>query len=264
MNALVQKLGIDRALVHVEKGDVVIGYLVKLDDELDQVRVGLLPEGLLALAEKVVQERRNVVSERVSIQIVVEGVVTVLGLEIDLNVILCAVVACQDLSHLVAEVALHFQHETADSLGGVLGLVPNELLGVRVHAPAGLSRPDRSEDRNAGKETTLGHLQPVRLLGGNRPARVVYFPQYEIELLALACTRVLGKLHRFDLARRTKRKNVETREKQRGGDIRRRKEEQRVAVTKARVDDRLTQSDQPQHEVIGGERVPKVKRQASG
>lgn len=65
-----------------------MGNLVKLDDEFDQIGVGLLPEGLLALAEEVVQEGRDVVSERVRIQIIVKGVVAVVGLQIDLNVIL--------------------------------------------------------------------------------------------------------------------------------------------------------------------------------
>jgi hypothetical protein len=70
--------------------------------------------------------------------------------------------------------------------------------------------PMAPKDRNAGKEATLGHLEPVRLLGGNRPARVVYFPKYEIELVALANVRVLGKLHGLDLASGAKSKDVET------------------------------------------------------
>ena len=43
-------VGIDRAVVDIEQRDVVVHDLVEQDDELDQVRVGLLPERLLALS----------------------------------------------------------------------------------------------------------------------------------------------------------------------------------------------------------------------
>ena len=61
---------------------------MKKDDELDEVGVGLLPEGLLAPAEKVVQKRGDVVREGVRVQVVVERVVAVLGIETDFDVIL--------------------------------------------------------------------------------------------------------------------------------------------------------------------------------
>jgi hypothetical protein len=38
----------DGALVDMEEGDIVVGSLMKKDDELDEVGVGLLPERLLA------------------------------------------------------------------------------------------------------------------------------------------------------------------------------------------------------------------------
>ena len=46
--------GVDRAFVDIEQGYVVEGDLVKKDDELDEVRVCLLPEGFLAPPEEVV------------------------------------------------------------------------------------------------------------------------------------------------------------------------------------------------------------------
>ncbi len=55
-DALFEKIGIDGAFVDVEERDVVVDDLVEQDDELDEVRVGLLPEGLLAFAEEVVQQ----------------------------------------------------------------------------------------------------------------------------------------------------------------------------------------------------------------
>src|SRR5439155_18531690 len=78
----------DGALVDIEEGDIVVGGLMKEDDELDEVGVRLLPERFLATAEKVVQERGDVVSEGVRVQVIVERVVAVFGIEADFDVIL--------------------------------------------------------------------------------------------------------------------------------------------------------------------------------
>jgi hypothetical protein len=94
----------DGALVDIEEGNVVVGSLMKKDDELDEVSVGLLPEGLLATAEKVVQERRNVVRQCVRFQVIVERVVTVFGIETDFDIILGPMVTPKDILHLPAEV----------------------------------------------------------------------------------------------------------------------------------------------------------------
>ena len=67
----------DGALVDIEEGDIVVGGLMKEDDELDQVGVRLLPERLLATSEKVVQERGDVVCQSVRVQVIVERVVAV-------------------------------------------------------------------------------------------------------------------------------------------------------------------------------------------
>ena len=72
MDAPVQELGIDRALLNIKQGHVVVSDFVKLDDELDQIGVRLLPEGLLAFAKEIVQQGRDVISECVGIQIVVK------------------------------------------------------------------------------------------------------------------------------------------------------------------------------------------------
>ena len=73
----------DRALVDVEEGDVIVGDLVKKDDEFDEVGVRLLPEWFLATAKEIVQERGDVVREGVGVEIVVKRVVAVLGIEAD-------------------------------------------------------------------------------------------------------------------------------------------------------------------------------------
>ena len=73
--------------VHVEEGYVVVGDFVKQDDELDEVRVGLLPERFFALAEEVVQKSCDAVGQGVRVQIVVQGVIAVLGVQADFDVV---------------------------------------------------------------------------------------------------------------------------------------------------------------------------------
>jgi hypothetical protein len=48
-----EKVWVDGALVDVEERDIAEDGLVQQHDELDDVRVGLLPEGLLAAAKEV-------------------------------------------------------------------------------------------------------------------------------------------------------------------------------------------------------------------
>lgn len=75
----------------------------------------------------------------------------------------------------MAEVALHLQHDPTDPALRFLGLVRNQLLGVRVPATAGLAGPNGSEDGDPGEEPALGNAQPVRLLAWSGPARVMDF-----------------------------------------------------------------------------------------
>ena len=87
MNLVLEQFGDDGAFVDIEQGDVVVGDLVQQDDELDEVRVGLLPERFLAFAEEIVQQRRDVVRERVGVEVVVQRVVAVVGVQADLDVV---------------------------------------------------------------------------------------------------------------------------------------------------------------------------------
>src|SRR5258708_10645372 len=80
-----EQRGRDGALVDIEEGYVVVGGLMKKNDELDEVGVRLLPEGLLSTSEKVVQERGDVVREGVGGEGVVERVVAVIGIETDFD-----------------------------------------------------------------------------------------------------------------------------------------------------------------------------------
>ena len=88
----------DRALVDVKEGHVVVGNLMKKDDEFDEVGVRLLPERLLASSEKIIQKRSNVVRKRVCVEIIVKRVVAVFGIEADFDVILCPARAASRIS----------------------------------------------------------------------------------------------------------------------------------------------------------------------
>src|SRR5208337_2361741 len=109
-----QHVGTNSAFVDIEKGDVVVGDLVEQDDELYEVGVGLLPEGLFASAKKVVDEGGNAVGERVGVEAVVEGVVAVVGIEADFDVVRITTEARKDGAHFFAEIAFDLKYETAD------------------------------------------------------------------------------------------------------------------------------------------------------
>ena len=58
---------VDRALVDIEEGHIIKRDLVKKDDELHQIGVGLLPKGFLAAPEEVIQEGGDVVGQSVCV-----------------------------------------------------------------------------------------------------------------------------------------------------------------------------------------------------
>ena len=87
----------------------------------------------------------------------------------------------------MAEVALHFEHQSADALAGDRRApVGDQLLRVRVHAAAGLASADGAEDRYAGEESPFRDSQPVGLLGRYRLSRVVNFSEHQEEFSAAA------------------------------------------------------------------------------
>ena len=101
-------------LVDLEERHVVVERLVQQDHELDQVRAGLLPERLLAAAEQIGHERGDAVGQGVGVEIVVQRVVAVRRVETDLDVVVGAAVARQDVADLPAEVAFDLQDQAAD------------------------------------------------------------------------------------------------------------------------------------------------------
>src|SRR5258708_24803044 len=107
--ALFEKGWRDRALIDIEEGHVVVGDLVKKDDEFNEVRVRLLPERFLTATEKIVQKRSDVIRKRIRIEIIVKRVVAVVGIETDFDVIVGPAMTRQKLIYLLAEVAFHIK-----------------------------------------------------------------------------------------------------------------------------------------------------------
>src|SRR5258708_471233 len=126
------------------------------DDEFNEVRVSLLPEGFLAPAEEVVQERRNVVGQRVRVEVIIQGVVAVLGAEADFDIVLSPVMTFQNISYFVAKVSLHFQKQAANPLFFVARTVCENLLCERVHATARLAGTNCADDGGAREQAALG------------------------------------------------------------------------------------------------------------
>src|SRR5579859_1848475 len=108
-NPLLEQRRRNCALVDIKESDVVVGGLMKKDDELDEIGVRLLPEWFFAAAKEVVEERSDVVRQGVSVQVAVKRVVAVLGIEADFDVILGAAVPGENLFDLSAEVPFDFE-----------------------------------------------------------------------------------------------------------------------------------------------------------
>src|SRR5258708_15836636 len=166
----------DRALVDIEEGNVVVRGLMKKDDELHEVGVGLLPEGLLATAKEIVEERGNVVRERVGVEIVVKRVVAVLGIETDFDVIVGELVTREDVFYLAAKIAFHLQNQTADTFLFVRRFVSQNLLRKRKHAATRFTTANSAQDGDSREQTVLGDREPIGSLGGPRLARVMHLP----------------------------------------------------------------------------------------
>ena len=77
----------DDVAVHLGERRVAVGDPAQGDDELQQIRVRLLPERLLRFAEQVVQQTADRVRDGVRIEIVVQRVVADAGIQADFEVV---------------------------------------------------------------------------------------------------------------------------------------------------------------------------------
>src|ERR1700733_1292960 len=67
-NPLFEQWRRNRTLVDVKERDVFVGNFVEQNDEFHQVGIGLLPEGLFAFAEQIVEQRGDAESQGISVQ----------------------------------------------------------------------------------------------------------------------------------------------------------------------------------------------------
>ena len=148
--------------VHLRERRVAVDEPPQQDDELEQIGVGLLPEGLLGFAEQVVHQCGDRKGDRVRVEVVVERVVADVAAEPNLRVVRFAPGATEHPSHLLAEVALHFEDEAADLSVRIARSPAEELFGVGIHAGRRLSRADRTDDHHARVEPSLRDREPCR------------------------------------------------------------------------------------------------------
>src|SRR6266480_7099290 len=127
------------------------------------------------------------------VEVIVQGVVAVLRIEADFDVVGLPSVALQYVPHFVAEVTLHFQDQSTDPLPAVMGLIGNQLFREGIHATTCLAAANRTEDRNAGEESTLGDRQPPRISRGCWPTWIVDLSEHYIEVVALTRVGVAWK-----------------------------------------------------------------------
>src|SRR5260221_9231066 len=195
-NSLFEERRRDRALVDIEEGNVVVGGLMKKDDELHKVGVGLRPEGLLATAKEIIEERGDVVCERVGVEIVVKRFVAVLEIETVFDVILDALVTREDVFPLAAKIAFSLKNQTADTFVFVDGFVSQNLLRKRKHAATRLTATNSAQDGDPRKQTALGNREPIGSLGGHRLARGMHLPHDKKKVVPRPGGRMFGNASR--------------------------------------------------------------------
>ena len=161
---------LEDVVVHLGERRVAVGDPAQEDHELQQVGVCLLPERLLRFAEQIVQECGDGERHRVRVEIVVQRVVAVTGLEANLDVVVLPSCLFQNPVHLLAEVALHFEHQAADLVVGISRTPTKQLLGVGIHARRCLPGADGTHNHHARVEPSLWDCQPcgTRRTAGSR------------------------------------------------------------------------------------------------
>src|SRR5258706_7657887 len=254
----------DGALVEIEEGYVVVGGLMKKNDELDEVGVCLLPEGLLPTSEEVVQERGDVVREGVGCRVVVERVVAVLGIETDFDVILGPLVTRKDVFHLAAKIAFDFQNQPTNALRFVGGFVGQNLLRERKHTAGCFATANSAQDGNSGEQTALGNREPRGSLGRHRFARVVHLADDKKEVIPLTGIGILGKASWRDVLAGPERKDVEARKHGGAEKVWRGEQKRAIEIFEAQESVRSTHGNDTEKNLLVGERVRVEKERTDG
>src|SRR5229473_7880 len=252
--------GRDRALVNVEQGHVAICDLMEKDDEFNEVCVRLLPEGFLAPAEEVVQERRNVVGQRVSVEVIIQGVVAVLGAKTYLNIVLGPVMTLQNTSYFVAEVPFHFQNQTPNLFFYVARTVGKNLLGERVHATARLAGTDCADDGGAREESPLRDREPMRSFGRPRLTLVVDFAHNNEKFLTFPWVGIEWQFPCTNFLVHGEAKNIKAGQHNRISDVRSCEQEEVIGVEKPFVHEGRSESHELQKDIFCGEWQLEIER----
>src|ERR1700693_2485080 len=158
----------DGRLIDIKEGDVSKTNLMQDDDELDEVRVGLLPEWFLIR----MRFRRPVRSRPGRY----EGVVGPFGIQTDFNVVMFAASLLQNLPDLVAEVTFDFKNEPAGLRFRICRSIAQQLVREWIHAASGLAAANSADDDGVGKQPALRNSEPTGFLCGDRDAWIVDLP----------------------------------------------------------------------------------------
>ncbi len=165
------------------------------DQELHGVGGGHRPERVLPFAVDVGDQGCDRVGEGVLVEVFVgEGVVAVVGVEGNLEVVLPTAHGPQHLADLLAEVAFDLEHQAPKAPFGVVGRVAEELKGDGPDEGRSLAGADGAEARHSGVEALLGEGDPGRVWDPLPLGRVMALAQDDVEVLALLRWLVGGQL----------------------------------------------------------------------
>ena len=205
-DVLVDQLVVDDVAVHLGERRVPVGDPAQRDDELQQIRVRLLPERFLRLAEQVVQQPADRVGDGVRVEIVVQRVVADAGVEPDFEIVrsrdsrpaASAAPAGRSRPSLPARgrrlCARHHPPASAASWS-TYGYMQADVLPV----------PDGAENHDAGVEAALRDREPRRVSAPARRAREMRLAEHQRRRrtgLGLGIWRQRARPHRWRAARR--------------------------------------------------------------
>jgi hypothetical protein len=142
----------------------------------------------------------------------VQGVVAILGIERNLDVVFAAPIAIENLLHLATEVALDLQNQAADPLILIRRPIRKDLVGERVHAATRFSGSNCTENGYPGEQSALGNGEPSRGLGGAGLSFVMDFSDDQEKIGALRGLGVRWQPSRADAMANLEREDVEARE----------------------------------------------------
>ena len=113
---------------------------MKLDDPADEIGIGLLPEGFLALAEQLIKQAGNGIGQRVRIEPPRRKWIPLrTGVHANLDIVLSTARLDENLADVVTEISLDFEHQRRRPHVRIMRLPAEKLAGKRVHASRGFA-----------------------------------------------------------------------------------------------------------------------------